>query len=297
MPAASHASSAQAPGQPFDVHPFAEKVGAEIVGLDLSRPLNDADFARVHQAHLDYHVVVFRDQHITPQQQIDFSRRFGVLQIHVLKQFLLANHPEILIVSNIVENGQPVGLGDAGKYWHSDLSYKELPSLGSMLYAQELPSDGGDTLFADMHLAWDTLPEHLRKAVEGRTAVHSYTSRYSHGHNADNWRPTLSAEQLAQVAVVSHPIVRTHPENGRKALFVSEGFTTHIVGLPEDESQAILTELYAHSVRPEGVYRHKWQENDMVFWDNRSLIHLAGGTPDHLRRRLHRTTIQGDAPF
>ncbi|MGA3681783.1 TauD/TfdA dioxygenase family protein [Pseudomonas graminis] len=297
MPAASHASSAQAPGQQFDVRPFAEKVGAEIVGLDLSRPLNDADFARVHQAHLDYHVVVFRDQHITPQQQIDFSRRFGVLQIHVLKQFLLANHPEILIVSNIVENGQPVGLGDAGKYWHSDLSYKELPSLGSMLYAQELPSEGGDTLFADMHLAWNTLPEHLRKAVEGRNAVHSYTSRYSHGHNADNWRPTLSAEQLAQVAVVSHPIVRTHPENGRKALFVSEGFTTHIVGLPEDESQAILAELYAHSVRPEGVYRHKWQENDMVFWDNRSLIHLAGGTPDHLRRRLHRTTIQGDAPF
>jgi taurine dioxygenase len=297
MPAASHASSAQAPGQQFDVRPFAEKVGAEIVGLDLSRPLNDADFARVHQAHLDYHVVVFRDQQITPQQQIDFSRRFGVLQIHVLKQFLLANHPEILIVSNIVENGQPVGLGDAGKYWHSDLSYKELPSLGSMLYAQELPSQGGDTLFADMHLAWDTLPEPLRKAVEGRNAVHSYTSRYSHGHNADNWRPTLSAEQLAQVAVVSHPIVRTHPENGRKALFVSEGFTTHIVGLPEDESQAILTELYTHSVRPEGVYRHKWQENDMVFWDNRSLIHLAGGTPDHLRRRLHRTTIQGDAPF
>ncbi|MEQ7918932.1 TauD/TfdA family dioxygenase [Xanthomonas sp. WHRI 1810A] len=298
MPAASQASSsAQAPGQQFDVRPFAEKVGAEIVGLDLSRPLNDADFARVHQAHLDHHVVVFRDQQITPQQQIDFSRRFGVLQIHVLKQFLLANHPEILIVSNIVEDGQPVGLGDAGKYWHSDLSYKELPSLGSMLYAQELPSEGGDTLFADMHLAWDTLPEHLRKAVEGRSAVHSYTSRYREGHNAQNWRPTLSAEQLAQVVVVSHPIVRTHPENGRKALFVSEGFTTHIVGLPEDESQQILNELYAHSVRPEGVYRHKWQKNDMVFWDNRSLIHLAGGTPDHLRRRLHRTTIQGDAPF
>jgi taurine dioxygenase len=163
MPAASHASSAQAPGQQFDVRPFAEKVGAEIVGLDLSRPLNDADFARVHQAHLDYHVVVFRDQHITPQQQIDFSRRFGVLQIHVLKQFLLAHHPEILIVSNIVENGQPVGLGDAGKYWHSDLSYKELPSLGSMLYAQELPSEGGDTLFA---------PAQSRGRAQRRTQLH-----------------------------------------------------------------------------------------------------------------------------
>ncbi|MDG6403749.1 TauD/TfdA family dioxygenase [Pseudomonas quasicaspiana] len=298
MSSASLASSpVQAVSQQFEVRPFAANVGAEILGLDLSRPLNDADFARVHRAHLDYHVVVFRDQQITPQQQIDFSRRFGVLQIHVLKQFLLANHPEILIVSNIVENGQPLGLGDAGKYWHSDLSYKELPSLGSMLYAQELPSEGGDTLFANMHLAWDTLPEHLREAVEGRSAVHSYTSRYRDGHNAQNWRPTLTPEQLAQVVVVSHPIVRTHPENGRKALFVSEGFTTHIVGLPEDESQQILNELYAHSVRPEGVYRHKWAPNDMVFWDNRSLIHLAGGTPDHLRRRLHRTTIQGDAPF
>ncbi|KFE46542.1 TauD/TfdA dioxygenase family protein [Pseudomonas syringae] len=298
MSASSLASSpVQAAPQAFEVRPFAEKVGAEIVGLDLSRPLNDADFARVHQAHLDHHVVVFRDQQITPQQQIDFSRRFGVLQIHVLKQFLLANHPEILIVSNIVEDGQPIGLGDAGKYWHSDLSYKELPSLGSMLHAQELPSEGGDTLFADMHLAWDTLPQHLRDAVEGRSAVHNYTARYSEGDNAASWRPKLTPEQLAQVVEVTHPIVRTHPENGRKALFVSEGFTTRIVGLPEDESRALLNEIYAHSVRPEHVYRHQWQPHDLVFWDNRSLIHLAAGCPPQLRRKLFRTTIQGDAPF
>jgi len=298
MSASSLASSpVQAAPQAFEVRPFAEKVGAEIVGLDLSRPLNDADFARVHRAHLDHHVVVFRDQQITPQQQIDFSRRFGVLQIHVLKQFLLANHPEILIVSNIVEDGQPIGLGDAGKYWHSDLSYKELPSLGSMLHAQELPSEGGDTLFADMHLAWDTLPQHLRDAVEGRSAVHNYTARYSEGDNAASWRPKLTPEQLAQVVEVTHPIVRTHPENGRKALFVSEGFTTRIVGLPEDESRALLNEIYAHSVRPEHVYRHQWQPHDLVFWDNRSLIHLAAGCPPQLRRKLFRTTIQGDAPF
>jgi len=298
MPAASQAStSAYIADQAFDIHPFAEKVGAEIIGLDLSRPLSDADFARVHQAHLDYHVVVFRDQHITPQQQIDFSRRFGILQIHVLKQFLLKNHPEILIVSNIVEDGQPIGLGDAGKYWHSDLSYKELPSLGSMLHAQELPDEGGDTLFANLHLAWDTLPHALRETVEGLSAVHSYTSRYSEGKNAANWRPTLTSEQLAQVAEVTHPIVRTHPETGRKALFVSEGFTTRIVGLPEDESRQLLDELYAHSVRPEHVYRHQWQPHDLVFWDNRSLIHLAAGCPTELRRKLFRTTIQGDAPF
>ncbi|WP_295473478.1 TauD/TfdA family dioxygenase [uncultured Pseudomonas sp.] len=298
MPAASLASSAAQPvSQSFEVRPLAGNVGAEILGLDLSRPLNDSDFARVHKAHLDHHLVVFRDQHITPAQQIEFSRRFGVLQIHVLKQFLLPGHPEILIVSNIVENGQPIGLGDAGKFWHSDLSYKELPSLGSMLYAQELPSEGGDTLFADMHKAWDTLPAHLRQAVEGRQAVHSYTARYRDGHNAENWRPTLTAEQLAQVVEVAHPIVRTHPENGRKALFVSENFTTHIVGIPEDESRQILAEVYAHSTRPQNVYRHQWQDNDMVFWDNRSLIHLATGCPAHLRRRLHRTTIQGTAPY
>lgn len=285
------------PRQSFEIRPLAGHVGAEIIGLDLRLPLNDQDFASIHRAHLDYHVVVFRDQRITPQQQIDFSRRFGVLQIHVLKQFLLAGHPEILIVSNIVENGQPVGLGDAGKYWHSDLSYKELPSLGSMLHAQELPSEGGDTLFADMHRAWDTLPSALREAVEGRQAVHSYTARYSEGKNAANWRPTLTAEQLAQVVTVAHPVVRTHPENGRKALFVSEGFTTHIVGLPEDESRDLLQQLYAHSVRADNVYRHQWQAHDMVFWDNRSLIHLAAGCPDHLRRKLYRTTIQGDAPF
>jgi len=282
---------------PFSIQPLAGQVGAEIIGLDLSQPLSDRDFARIHRAHLDYHVVVFRDQRITPQQQIDFSRRFGVLQIHVLKQFLLAGHPEILIVSNIVENGQPIGLGDAGKYWHSDLSYKTLPSLGSMLHAQELPSEGGDTLFADMHKAWDNLPAALRSAVAGRQAVHSYTARYSEGKNAANWRPTLTAEQLAQVVTVSHPIVRTHPENGRQALFVSEGFTTHIVDLPEDESRDLLAQLYAHSVKPENVYRHQWQPHDMVFWDNRSLIHLAAGCPDHLRRKLFRTTIQGDAPF
>ena len=242
-------------------------------------------------------MLVFRDQHITPEQQIAFSRRFGVLQIHVLKQFLLAGHPEILIVSNIVENGQNIGLGDAGKFWHSDLSYKELPSLGSMLHAQELPSEGGDTLFADMHKAWDGLPEALRNAVQDRSAAHSYTARYSETKFEGNWRPTLTAEQLAQVQEVIHPVVRTHPENGRKALFVSEGFTTRIVGLPEDESRQILAELHAHSVLEQNIYRHQWQPRDLVFWDNRSLIHLAAGCPAHLRRKLYRTTIQGDAPF
>jgi taurine dioxygenase len=299
MSAASNALSSNdgVKPQPFEIHPFSGTVGAEILGLDLAKPINADDFSRIHRAHLDHHVVVFRDQLITPQQHIDFSRRFGELQIHVLKQFLLTDHPEILIVSNIVENGQNLGLGDAGKFWHSDLSYKELPSLGSMLHAQELPSEGGDTLFADMHKAWDAVPAALRTVIEGRKAAHSYTARYAETKFEGNWRPTLSAEQLAQVQEVIHPVVRTHPETGRKALFVSEGFTTRILGLPDDESRDVLRQLHTLSVLEDNLYRHHWQPHDLVFWDNRSLIHLAAGCPAHLRRKLFRTTIQGDAPF
>lgn len=282
--------------QNFTVRPFAG-LGAEIIGLDLAQPLNEHDFARIYRAHLEHHVVVFRDQYITPEQHIAFSRRFGKLQIHVLEQFLLSGYPEILIVSNIIENGKPIGLGDAGKYWHSDLSYKVVPSLGSMLYAQELPAEGGDTLFADMHQAWETLPDELRTAIEGRHAVHAYTATYSKPKFGEQWRPTLTEEQLAQVKAVSHPIVRTHPDTGRKALFVSEGFTTHIEGLEEEESRTLLQALYDHSIQPQHLYRHVWQSGDLLFWDNRSLIHLATGCPEHLRRKLYRTTIEGDAPF
>ncbi|WP_244128505.1 TauD/TfdA dioxygenase family protein [Burkholderia gladioli] len=276
--------------------PFDGALGAEIVGLDLSRPIGEDDFARIHRAHLDHYVVVFRDQRITPDEHVAFSARFGPLQRHVLAQFALPGHPEVLIVSNILENGQPIGLGDAGHFWHSDLSYKEKPSLGSLLHAQELPAEGGDTLFANMHLAWDALPEALKREVEGRRAEHTYLARYAELQARSPWRPNLTPEQIAQVKAVDHPIVRTHPETGRRALFVSEHFTTRIVGLPEDESRALLDELFAHSVRDEFVYRHQWREHDLVFWDNRSLMHLAAGTPDHLRRKLYRTTIEGDAP-
>ncbi|MEX3966905.1 TauD/TfdA dioxygenase family protein [Paraburkholderia sp. EG286B] len=289
-------SSAQA-SQRFDILLLDAPLGAEVVGLDLTQPLSSEDFARIHRAHLDHHVLVFRDQRITPEQQVEFSRRFGPLQIHVLHQFALAGHPEVLIVSNIVENGKPIGLGDAGHFWHSDLSYKEKPSLGSLLHAQELPAEGGDTLFANMHLAWETLPAHLRSAVEGRRAEHTYLARYAELQARSPWRPNLTAEQIAQVKPVVHPVVRTHPETGRKALFVSEHFTTRIVDLPADESRALLDALFAHSVRAEHCYRHEWREHDLVFWDNRSLMHLAAGTPDRLRRRLYRTTIEGDTPF
>jgi taurine dioxygenase len=278
------------------IRAFDGPLGAEVFGLDLSTSLSDAAFTPIVDAHLAHHVLVFRDQRITPEQQIAFSRRFGPLQIHVLRQFQLPGYPEILVVSNIKEDGQPIGLGDAGYYWHSDLSYKETPSLGSMLHAQELPAEGGDTLFANMHLAYDTLPASLREAVEGRRAEHSYLAKYEELRQRSPWRPKLTEQQLAEVKPVEHPIVRTHPGNGRRALFVGEHFTTRIVGLPDDESRDLLAQLFAHSAKPEHIYRHRWQPHDMVFWDNRSVTHLAAGCPDHMRRRLNRTTIEGDVP-
>lgn len=281
----------------FSIEVFDAPLGAQVLDLDLSKTLSASEFEQLHRAHLDHHVLVFRDQQITPQQQVDFSRRFGPLQIHVLRDFQLPGHPEVLRISNILEDGKPIGLGDAGHFWHSDLSYKEVPSLGSMLHAQELPSEGGDTLFANMHLAYDTLPAALLHAVQGRRAEHSYIAKYAELQQRSPWRPNLTQAQLDEVKPAVHPVVRVHPETGRRALFVSEHFTTRIIGLPEDESRALLAELYAHSVKPEHVYRHVWQPHDLVFWDNRSLMHLAAGTPDHLRRKLYRTTIEGDAPF
>jgi taurine dioxygenase len=292
------ASPDTAPPQDFEIRPFDAPVGAEVIGLDIARPINAADFARIHRAHLDHHVLVVRDQRITPDQHVDFSRRFGPLEIHVLHQFHLAGHPEILIVSNIkTPDGEPLGLGDAGAYWHSDISYKPKPSLGSLLHAQELPSEGGDTLFADQHLAWEGLSPALQQRILPLKAEHSYLAKYEELRAKNPWRPKLSQAQIDQVAPAVQPVVRTHPETGRKALFVSEHFTTRIVGLPQEESDALLAELFAHSVKPEYVYRHRWAPHDLVFWDNRSLMHLAAGTPDHLRRKLYRTTIEGDAPF
>ncbi|MBD8656436.1 TauD/TfdA family dioxygenase [Oxalobacteraceae sp. CFBP 13730] len=284
--------------QSFAIHPFTgAPLGAEVIGLDLSLPLATSDLARLHRAHLDYHVLVFRDQHITPAQQVDFSRHFGALQIHVLRNFQLPEQPEVLVISNIQQDGKPVGLGDAGHFWHSDLSYKETPSLGSMLHAQELPAEGGDTLFANQHAAWDALPDDLKREVEGLQAEHWYLARYDELRQRNPYRPQLTQAQIDEVKPVSHPVVRTHPETGRRALFVSEHFTTRILGVSEQRSRELLDLLFDYGTRAEHVYRHQWQPHDMVFWDNRSLMHLAAGCPDHLRRKLYRTTIEGDVPF
>lgn len=280
----------------FTIRPLDAPLGAEIIGLDLAKPLASEDLGRVRQALNEHCIVVFRDADINPAEHVAFTRQFGTLQIHVLRQFQLPGHPEILVVSNVLENGKPIGLGDAGRDWHSDLSYKPKPSLGSLLHVREMPAEGGNTQFANMYRALDTLPAPERKALEGRRAVHSYIYRYERLRKEENWRPPLTAAQIAEVPPVDHPAIRTHPETGRKALFVNEGFTERVIGLPEDESREVLLKTFEHTVRPDNVYTHKWRKNDLVFWDNRTTVHYAPGVKPPLRRTLYRTTVEGDVP-
>jgi taurine dioxygenase len=283
---------------PLELRPLHPLFAAEIIGLDLSRPADVATVAAVADALGYYGVLVFRDQqHVTPEQQIAFSRAFGVLEIHVQKKFLLKDHPEILIVSNVVENGVPLGLVDAGRYWHSDLSYLAEPSLGSLLHSIELPSQGGDTLFGSLTAAYDALDDDTKAKIKHLTAVHDYNARNKvQAEQSNGLRPVLSAEQAKTVPPVIHPVIRRHEVTGAPILFVSEGFTTKIVELPEEEGAALLAQLFEHQKRDRFHYRHHWKSGDLVFWDNRATIHLATSTPQGLRRTLYRTTVRGPKP-
>jgi len=276
------------------VTPLSEACGAEITGVDLSRPLDDATFEAIHKALLDHCVIAIRDQDLTPETHIAFSERFGPVTGHVLDQFLLPGYPQVLRISNKTDaDGNPLGLRDAGRYWHSDVSYAEKPSMGSLLYALEIPpaGKGGDTLFANMYKAYETLPNATKARIDGLTAVFMIGRK----RNRDD-RVLLSDEQEERSPDVIHPVVRTHPETGRKALFVNPAHTDRIVGLDPAESRALLDELNAHSTRPEFVYRHKWRLRDLVFWDNRCLMHIADPPEPGHDRHMHRTTVEGDRP-
>ena len=281
----------------FAIKPFAACLGAEIIGIDLTRPLTDDDFARVHRAHLDHLIIVFRDQSLTPEQQIAFSRRFGPLDRYPSDQASLAGHPEILVVSTRKENGKYIGLPDAGPKWHSDLSYVKTPALGSMLYALEVPDHGGNTGFANMYDAYETLPGDLRAALDGRRAI--FLPGRAQKGGAD-FKIGFSAEQKERVPPVAHPVFRTHPETRRKSVFANPQHTIGIEGMAESESEPLLQRLFEHCAHPRFTYRHQWRPGDMVFWDNRCALHIADlsrvGDPAY-RRHMHRTTIMGDVPF
>jgi taurine dioxygenase len=288
-------------------------LGAEISGIDLAKPIDDNTFSQVAKAFYDNEVVVFRKQKLTPEQQIAFTRRFGTLEQHVRKEHRLEGYPEILIVSNVLNaEGKAIGVEDAGRFWHSDLSYKQVPSLLSALYAIEVPVQNGVVLghtnFASTTAAYDALPADMKRKLAGMKNVHSYVyyrNQNIQAQKAEQARGdrvvqehVLTSEHLAQVPDAEMPIVRTHPVTGRKGLFINEAHTSHIVGLPKAEADALLKEICQHIIKPEFQYEHHWQAGDLLMWDNCAAQHKANFNYRlPLRRLMYRTTVRGSAPF
>lgn len=271
------------------------------IHIDLSQRLDDAAFAEVERHFHDNIVVCFRGQTLSNERHIEFSRRFGELEIHIVKKYLLPGHPEILLISNVRDEAdEHIGLADAGFTWHSDTSYRRRPSRCSLLYAKEVPhaADGsalGDTVFANCVAAYDALPAATKRLIDGRMAIHRYSERRRIENSP---RPKLTAAQLAETPDILHPVVRTHPYTGRKALYVTAGECIGIDGMPEDEGRDLIAELDAWCVRPDFLYRHKWRVGDLLMWDNAACMHLAicdYALPQ--RRLMHRTTVIGGAPF
>lgn len=279
---------------PFDVNPISPVMGAEIRGVDLSRPLDEAVFGAIRAALHRYKLLRFPAQRLSEAQQVAFSRRFGELQVHVLDQFRHPDHPEIYVLSNVEkQSGRTTGRHpDRGTLvWHSDLSFQCRPALATILYGIDVPRRGGETLFADMVAAYDSLPEDLKQQVAGRRAVHDLD--YSRRRAGE---PPMTARQRAEAPPVDHPLVRTHPDTGRKVLYISH-HVSRIDGLPDDEGRALLEALMTHATAERFVYRNTWKSGDVVMWDNRCTMHRATEYDAAAERRvIHRTVVKGDVP-
>jgi taurine dioxygenase len=281
------------------INKFDAPVGAEILGVDLSKPLDDAGFEQIVDAFHEHGVIVIRDQTLTTDQQIAFSRRFGDLDVNVRSEFNKDGRPEVLVLSNIQKDGKPVGVVDGGRYWHTDLCYRTRPARVTLLHALEVPMNGaeplGDTLFSSMTRAYDALPQDMKARLAGLKAVHSYRYTYENKARDFKLRPKLADRGDDWIpADVVHDVIRIHPYTGRKCLYVNEGYTTRILGIPEKESDALLIELKAHAVRPEFRYTHKWKVGDLTMWDNCATQHKA--VPNYAlpqRRLMERTTVLG----
>lgn len=275
-------------------------LGHEIKGVDV-RHLDNATFAEIEAAYDRYGVIVLRGQALTPAEQVAFSRRFGPLERFVLDRFNMPEHPEVFVLSNIIENGRAVGMDDAGRYWHSDMWITERPPRGSILYAKEVPHDDsgqplGDTCFASSAHAYDTLPDGLKTKIEDLSAVFSarkYAAFVGHDKPKNEAsKEIVEAQDSLGDRLITHRLVRRHPRTGRKCLYVVEGVISHIVGMDPQESEALIDRLLRHMVSDEVVYRHRWEVGDLVLWDNYSAMHRAIGNFALPQRRLmHRTTL------
>ncbi len=282
----------------LDLRPSGEGAGAEVAGVQLSAPLPDDVFAEIDRALAHHGVLVFRDQRLSPERQLAFCERFGPVEVNAFDQYALPGHPGVLVVSNIVEDGRSIGYADAGSHWHTDMSYTATPPRCTALHAIEVPSAGGrnlgDTLFANARAAFEALDEADRRRIEGLRAVHRFSAK-----ERGVKRPVkLTPEQIARHPDVVHPVARTHPVSGAKALYVREGECVGIEGMPDEEAVALIKRLSDHIIRPEFRYRHRWRVGDLVIWDNCTVQHIAlrdYGWPQ--RRLMHRVTAGGSVPF
>lgn len=279
----------------MQVTQLAPVIGAEIRGIDLER-LDDEGFDALYRAFLQHQLLVIRDQSLSPAQQVALTQRFGEPDIHVLRQYNHPQHPEIFVLSNRKVDGKPLGIDDGGSYWHSDFAFKECPAKATLLNAQEIPPTGGTTHFANMYSAYDSLPDAWKTRLAGLSAIHRYRPS---GRGNETTRVVLDETQRRETPDVTHPVVRTHPETGRQALFVHPGMTAEIAGLPAEESEQILSFLFAHSTSAAHTFEFVWRHGDVVIWDNRCTMHKATTRelPAHLHRTIFRTTVRGDRPY
>ncbi len=278
---------------PFDVLPVAGALGAEIRGLDLAEPTDDATAEKLLATLFEHKVIFLRDQSLTPEQQIAFSASLGpIFTDHPAYLPTLDGHPEIVVL-----DGQK---GGRANIWHSDVSISSKPPMGSVLYMKQSPAWGGDTLWADMTAAYDSLSDRMKTYIEGLTAVHDLAGTVRHllrERSQSTRSPVEEQPELGELPRARHPVVRTHPATGRKILYVNPTFTSHLEGVPPAEADAVLAFLYAHQDQPELQCRWRWRTGDLAVWDNRATHHYAVADYADAPRTIHRVTLEGEAPF
>lgn len=274
------------------VTPLGFAAGAEITGIDLREPLSNAQIAEINKAWLEHIVLVFPRQDLTPEQQIAFSRCFGMLDQHESQapSTLHRDHREILVLSNKVVGGKKSGTYNSGRNWHTDLSYTSRPAKGAILHCKEKPPVGGDTMWSNLYLALETLSPGIRQLIDHAEALHDVTLV----RGIEQRDATVVAEMKARNPPVIHPLVRVHPETGRKSLFVNQRIR-RFIGMSDEESQSLLEMLNTHATSPEFVYRHRWSIGDVVMWDNRCSCHVALGDFDQTKPRvMFRCSLEGE---
>ncbi len=276
----------------FTITPLTGHTGAEVVGLDFTRPIDAETRATLNRAFAEHHVLVMRDQHFAPDQFKVAAQVFGALQQHDKKEHHVPGHPDVYYVSNQeIVNGKRIIPGET---FHTDHSNHPKPPKATMLFAVELPSRGGDTQYVNMHDAYDDLPEATKRRIDGLKAVHVYLSKYSPrslGNLTDESRRDLPPPGV-------HPLVRVHPDNGRKALYLNPVRMEAIEGMDDEAALALIDELMRHATQPRYEYRHRWRPGDWVIWDNRSVMHQANPDYDMAERRyLYRLMLQGEVPI